>query len=138
MPYKSTEKQRLNATRYYYANRESKQAYQRGHNPEYCRRPATRYIRFLAEAKRREKEVSISLEQYLSIISDNCCFYCTANLPETGSGLDRLDHKLGYVSLNVVPCCRVCNETKGKLESAGFIYPRTVELMEELVCLRNS
>lgn len=50
-----------------------------------------------------------------------------------GSGIDRQDHRLGYVHGNCVPCCSNCNTKKGLLEAAGLVYPRTVEVLMEIL-----
>ncbi len=42
------------------------------------------------------------------------CHYCRlANDVEAGRGLDRLDNTKGYTPSNVVPCCSLCNMTRG-------------------------
>jgi hypothetical protein len=86
-----------------------------------------------SSAKTRKLEMLLNFEQYQGLVSTNECYYCHQPLPRCGTGLDRLDHRVGYILGNVVPCCKSCNEIKGKLEGAGFIYPRTVELMRELI-----
>lgn len=74
----------------------------------------------------------ISFEQYSKLISLPC-YYCNKELNQTGCGLDRLNNRLGYITENVVPCCKECNFIKGNLEQAGFVYPRTMSLMQELL-----
>ena len=83
----------------------------------------------------------ITFEQYVSLISSGVCYYCGTQLNPCGHNLDRKDNKLGYMLSNVVPCCgkkygsqmKSCNSRKGNLEQAGFTYPRTVELLLELL-----
>lgn len=70
---------------------------------------------------------------YKELVANNKCYYCPNKLPEAGGGLDRLDHRLGYQLGNVVPCCRCCNTRKGQLETAGLCYPRTVEVLMEIL-----
>jgi len=47
--------------------------------------------------------------------------------------VDRLDHKRIYILGNVVPCCKLCNDKKGCLEMAGLCYPRTIEILAEIL-----
>ncbi len=97
-----------------------------------------RYSILKYSAKSRGKEVLISLEEYAAIVAEAVCHFCKGGLPRAGGGLDRLDHTKPYQIGNVVPCCKACNHRKGKLESAGFSYPRTVELMRELIDIQLS
>lgn len=85
-----------------------------------------------ANAFRRGIDWLISLGEY-ELVAVLSCDYCGGKLPQQGHGLDRLDNRLGYAVANVVPCCKDCNRVKGCLELAGFTYPRTVELMRELL-----
>ena len=77
----------------------------------------------------------VTFEEFVLLI-ELPCYYCNGNIGETGVGLDRLDNCYGYVLGNIVPCCGSCNFTKGKLEGAGFTYPRTLELMRELKSIK--
>lgn len=99
---------------------------------EWIRTPKARYGQVLRQVRIHHRALNISFEEYLIIVS-NPCHYCGGTLPETGSGLDRQDSQLGYVHGNVVPCCASCNTRKGALEGAGFPYPKTVELLNELL-----
>jgi len=82
--------------------------------------------------------LTLSFEEYVELVTPNQCHYGPHSLPEQGSGIDRLDNKLGYISGNCVPCCTLCNSKKGRLESLGFKYPRPVELMKELMSAGGS
>ena len=46
------------------------------------------------------------------------------------------DFQTGKCSENCVPCCGWCNKVKGHLETAGFRYPRTIELLRERIAER--
>lgn len=70
-----------------------------------------RYTTSISLAKKRNLIWDISEENYNELISKNC-FYCDRKLNETGIGLDRKNNSLGYTIENVVPCCKMCNETK--------------------------
>ena len=76
--------------------------------------PIQRYSRHKRLASNRGVPFEITLEQYISIVSGQVCNYCRGPLPISGLGLDRKDNSRGYIIDNVVPCCRVCNDIKGK------------------------
>jgi hypothetical protein len=84
-------------------------------------------------AEKYHRDFTLSQEDYALLVRDNSCFYCSGALPVAGYGVDRQNNKLGYVHGNVVSCCERCNEKKGRLEGLGFTYPRTVELLLELL-----
>lgn len=133
MPYKSEEKRKANAQRYYQSLRQDKHKYYLANKDRwaaYVRSTNGRFHRFKARAKRRGFEWGLSLEEY-TLLSSLPCSYCGGLLPPTGGGLDRQDHRLGYILGNTVPCCTRCNSIKGAIEMAGFMYPRTVELLKE-------
>lgn len=116
---------------------EAKKEYQRNYtknHPEKFNKPSLRskFASIIGNAKPRGLEVTYTIEEYSGLISGATCFYCSGSLPLTGSGVDRLNHEIGYVKGNLVPCCSSCNRKKGYLEGMGFKYPRTVELMKEL------
>ena len=111
---------------------EQLQAYMR----KKIRTPKIRFSRAKWAAKERQKDWTLGLAEYTVLVSEPC-FYCHRSISETGIGLDRSDHRIGYVHGNVVPCCTECNSRKGGLEAAGFLYPRTVELLLELLNGKN-
>jgi 5-methylcytosine-specific restriction endonuclease McrA len=78
------------------------------------RRPQDQYRRLKNEAKRREYEVTITFEDFLLLRCIGSCDYCGDGLPEIGHGIDRKDNSFGYIIGNCVPCCTICNETKGE------------------------
>lgn len=98
----------------------------------YARTIDARFKYSIRNARKRNKCWEIPIEEYEVLLS-NPCYYCGNPLGATAIGLDRSDSTKGYLLDNVVPCCKRCNFRKGNLESAGFQYPRTVELMRELV-----
>jgi hypothetical protein len=101
-----------------------------------------RYAQLKRAAKRDGRMLEISIDDYGDFMLHNVlCFYCQGPLSDYGYNLDRKDHRKGYTHDNIVACCGMkngrrddsCNARKGRLEQAGFEYPRTVELMLELV-----
>ena len=63
-------------------------------------------------AKNRGLLVTISFSEFAKLNSLPC-YYCGGELPKVGSGVDRIDSSLGYISGNVLPCCEWCNKAKG-------------------------
>jgi hypothetical protein len=104
-----------------------------------------RFAQLLRSAKRNSRTINLTFGDYTALVQSGVCYYCGSNLPNSGHGVDRLDHREGYVTGNVVPCCgfkngrrgNSCNTRKGCLEGAGFTYPRTVELLKELLEVEN-
>jgi hypothetical protein len=91
-----------------------------------------KFSRLKNGARGRGLSVSLTLTEFEQLQTQPC-FYCGGPLPPTGFGLDRKDASRGYEIDNVVSCCRGCNERKAFLESAGFKWPRLLELMKELL-----
>ncbi len=81
-------------------------------------------------ARKRGLAWELSLEAVTELVRRDC-HYCGAppsrrrkvsgNGELVWNGIDRVDSSLGYVSGNVVPCCRVCNNAKGTLSKAEFV-----------------
>ena len=87
------------------------------------------YSRYITSASKRNLEFSLSREQ-VSILTSQECFYCGRSPMNTiksngyaykYNGIDRIDNNNGYTFDNVVPCCRICNSTKGTLTLPEFI-----------------
>jgi len=92
-----------------------------------------RYSHFKVVSKRRGINVCIDFVEFTQLATSRC-HYCNAEPTiKYGYGIDRQNHRKAYVSTNVVPCCRKCNMKKGILERLGFVYPRTCELLRELL-----
>ncbi len=64
-------------------------------------------------AKTRGLAMLLTQDEYVEITEHNECLYCGFSLPEVGGGLDRVDNAVGYVTSNVVPCCKDCNTARG-------------------------
>ncbi len=94
-----------------------------------------KYQKARKSAKKRELEFSLTKEQYLNIIGDYKCFYCSGDftLEIWGTSLDRINNDLGYTEDNVVPCCGNCNILRGKL----LTKEETKKIIEFLAVLRN-
>lgn len=75
---------------------------------------------YKAGAKKRGLAFELTKDEFRKLVTSDCA-YC-GNLPSsvakarfgdfTHNGVDRMDNDLGYVSSNVVPCCKWCNPAK--------------------------
>ena len=73
-------------------------------------------------SNRRGLEFALSWEQFKELTASNC-YYCGSEPAQSKNvryrepyfynGIDRRDNRLGYTPSNCVPCCRLCNLTKG-------------------------
>lgn len=91
-----------------------------------------KYSSLKRKAVRYQRSMDISLDEYIELTVNRVCHYCARPLPPMGHGLDRLDGRKGYSTVNCVPCCTTCNSRKGLLEAAGLVYPETVEITHRL------
>lgn len=80
-----------------------------------------KYERVFNNFKRlnRDKENTITYDQFLEFCNDSKCHYCLIEVKRTeyGTGsmayfLDRKDNNIGYTKENCVTCCSKCNYTK--------------------------
>lgn len=89
------------------------------------------YAVYVRNARYRNYEFEISLEQFLEL-SQKECYYCGAgpsnisrNQSNNGdyiyNGLDRMDNSKGYLIDNVVPCCFTCNIAKAGKSISDFL-----------------
>jgi hypothetical protein len=90
----------------------------REHQKKNIRTIKSRFRNAKKQALKRNKNWSISIEEYKSII-DLRCYYCNGffGKVETGCGLDRIDSSKGYEINNVVSCCYICNIIKSNILS---------------------
>jgi len=77
------------------------------------------YSAYKRVAKLKQREFSLSLEEFKVFIF-NSCYYCGA-LPNPKNGIDRVDNNKGYVQGNMVSCCGTCNRLKLHLNVEYFI-----------------
>jgi len=83
-------------------------------------------------AKKRGHSFELTLEEFNYLIQQNC-HYCGSPphlyhkawgvIREGGflyNGIDRVDSSLGYLTENVVPCCKECNYLKWDRTEKGF------------------
>ena len=83
-----------------------------------------RYKFYENNAKRRNLNFDLTLEQF-DAITQKPCVYC-GSYNETYkdkpfSGVDRIDSNKGYVEENIVPCCDICNKMKGTLTTEQWL-----------------
>jgi hypothetical protein len=78
----------------------------------YQRAPHGKFVHNKNASKTRGLGWDLTEEQFVELNS-RPCFYCGNRLPETGSGLDRIDNSKGYAIDNVASCCEDCNKARG-------------------------
>lgn len=85
-------------------------------------------------AKVRDLDFKLIFEDFCEISKKNCV-YCgsgpknrvwknqgyTKNFKCLANGIDRVDNSVGYLSNNVVSCCRICNIAKAEMTDKQFI-----------------
>lgn len=71
-------------------------------------------------ARLKKLQFTFSDEEFKEMVAKPC-YYCSI-VDENGfNGIDRMNHKAGYIQSNCVSCCAMCNWMKGSLDSATFI-----------------
>jgi len=76
---------------------------------------------FLSKSvEKREKECTLTKEQYIELIQKHCS-YCNYYNEEEINGIDRIDNAKGYILENCIPCCKHCNRMKHILHPVFFI-----------------
>ena len=89
------------------------------------------YQKYKAGAVRRGLNFALIEDRFLQLTSQPC-YYCGAppsqehrHRKDWGSyvynGIDRKDNSRGYTIDNCVPCCKVCNSMKGKMDENAFL-----------------
>lgn len=87
------------------------------------------YSEYKRKAAKRGYDFTLTPEMFYSLL-DKECVYC--GTPPAGivrrngrelvyNGVDRLNNSRGYVSDNVVPCCRICNVAKATQTLDEFV-----------------
>jgi len=92
------------------------------------------YRTYQKGAINRGYKFDLDFQQVMDLISKNC-YYCDSppeeligeknqnltNIPFLRNGIDRKDNKLGYITENVVTCCKLCNRIKMDLDYNLFL-----------------
>lgn len=95
------------------------------------RKPTTKYSELKSNALKRGLEVTISLEALTALIVQPCD-YCGS---VESIGVDRIDNSLGYIPINCISCCYMCNITRNNLytyeEFKTYIVPGIIKVRNE-------
>jgi len=86
----------------------------REYQSKYRSYPENMYKKYKWDANRRGKSFNLSFDEFMSMWQKPC-FYC--NTPIKTIGIDRVLNNTGYEKGNVVPCCKDCNNFKGKMDA---------------------
>jgi len=81
-------------------------------------KPEWRFTTYRKSAQRSGRQFSLSLPDFLRIISLPC-HYC--GIYDNRIGVDRVDNQRGYLLDNCVPCCKPCNLMKRSMPVDLFI-----------------
>lgn len=88
---------------------------------------ARKYLQKLENSKSRGIEFKLTFMAYKNLLRSKKCFYTGIALSDVeGAGdqrtIDRVNPNKGYVSGNVVACCKAMNQMKGVMERDGSIF----------------
>ncbi len=110
MPYKDLERRRERAKE---RRAEDPSVHRKG-DAKYKRTLKGQYGSLKARAKKRDIEVTLTYDEFVSVRSSGKCTYCDRDLPTDSIGhcIDRKDNATGYTVENSVPCCGDCNKVK--------------------------
>jgi hypothetical protein len=83
------------------------------------------YRSFIGNAKTRNILIEITQEDWKSLVLKPC-YYCRKEYSHAYdtfrcNGIDRKDSNTAYSKENCVPCCKFCNDAKGKLTEREFL-----------------
>lgn len=78
------------------------------YDKQYRVKPEAKFKRYVYGAKIRDIDFNLSSSDFVKLLVSNC-HYCGT---ENANGVDRINNDLGYLSYNVVPCCKICNYMK--------------------------
>src|ERR1700688_2031286 len=73
----------------YYRKRYENDSELRERRSEFIRKAKNRFSKSVKDAKKRNLSWELTFDEWISIVIDKNCYYCSGILSETGSGLDR-------------------------------------------------
>lgn len=85
-------------------------------NPGYHRYLTYRRSHVRKKSVLNQSKFNLTFEEFLEIVKQPC-FYCGDT---TSNGIDRVDNNKGYISGNMVSCCKVCNFGKRDMNKEKF------------------
>ena len=110
---KNRDKKNTQSRKHYQLNKKSILKYQK----TIRNTPKRKYSQGVKSAKDRNLLWTIDFVDYVQIITQPC-HYCKTSLEKWGgSSLDRVDNSLGYMLINVLPCCGTCNNIRNNFLS---------------------
>lgn len=78
-----------------------------------------KFSHYKSSAKERNILWKLTYEEFSKFWNNNC-LYCNEIISTIG--LDRVNNEQGYIMGNVVPCCKICNFSKGNLSIAEWNF----------------
>lgn len=90
------------------------------------------FFGYKKDARRRNLAFELSETEFRKMTKENC-YYCgrlpnqqfkgkkTTIHPYIYNGIDRVDNSVGYIPVNVVACCKICNVAKHSMAKEEFL-----------------
>jgi len=78
-----------------------------------------RLMMYKSNAKKRNLPFEITIEEF-SEFWQKPCSYCGSEIETVG--IDRVDSSIGYITGNLVACCKICNQSKNDLSYEEWIF----------------
>ena len=82
--------------------------------------PRHRWQTLLSRVKRHRFDIDITFAEFCRV-TQQVCEYCGELGEHDLRGLDRVNSARGYLSDNIVPCCKECNFMKGSMTKSDFL-----------------
>lgn len=76
---------------------------------------------YMRRAKEKGYEWKLTRKFVENIVHKSSCYYCNQRQKNKLMGIDRIDNKKGYILINVVPCCSMCNYMKKDYSMNKFL-----------------
>ena len=83
--------------------------------------PELQYGVYQRTAQLKNLDFELSFEEYREIVHKSCYYCGEFSENKTINGIDRKDQTKGYIMVNCVPCCRMCNMMKNTLNEDKFL-----------------
>lgn len=81
-----------------------------------------RTLSYYKRCAKEKNNIWTLIDCYVLSLFKQPCYYCGDIMDnEKLTGIDRVDNSIGYITSNIVPCCKICNMMKKDLDQTTFI-----------------